>query len=201
MVLINILISIFGILIFLFIFWKRLKDDYASEIIFRSAFNILLSVGVASLLSFKFFPTWFLWAQFLGCIAGLGISYWQLNIRLYETLEAQTIAFLPWIAFIFLKDSVAGSNLASFIGFLAILIVIFIYYYFDSHYKNFTWYKSGKIGFAGLATLAFVFVIRSVLALTGISVLSFVGKYEAIVSGVSAFISFLLIYNLSRESK
>jgi len=107
---------------------------------------------------------------------------------------------LPWIALMFLGNSVVHSSLSSFLAFGATLIIIFISYWFGDHYKNFTWYKSGKIGFAGLATLAVIFFVRSSVAIFGRGVLSFVNqKPEAIISSVLAFTCCLLIYNLGKD--
>lgn len=193
------LATVLGIIIFLFLFWKRLKEDYAAEIIFKSAFYILVGVAVGWVVSFKFFPPAFLWLAFFGALAGLGLSVRSFRVRFYETLEAMIIGSLPWISLTFLKDSVLGSSLPSFIAFLAILVVIFVYYYFGQHYKEFGWYKSGKIGFSGLATLAIIFLVRSGVALAGVPMVSFLGKYEAVASGVAAFVSFMLIFNLGRK--
>jgi len=197
----SLITNFLGILVFLFIFWKRLKEDYASEIIFKAAFFILLGVTLAFLTSFKLIPLWFLWSEFLGLLLGLGAAIYALKIKFYESFEALIISILPWIGFIFLKDSVFGSSLTSFIAFLVILLVVFISYWLDTNYKNFTWYKSGKIGFAGISSLGIIFLVRSIIAATGMPVLSFVGKFEAILSGIAAFICFLLLYNLGRISE
>lgn len=201
MLIVNLLTGLLGCLIFLFIFWKRLKEDYAAEIVFKSATYILTGILVAWSVAVKFFPEWFLWMEFFGAIVGLGLSYRFLRVRFYETLEAFVIASLPWVSLTLLKSSVVNSSLSSFIAFLVTLIMIFVYYFLDYHYKEFTWYKSGKIGFAGLSTLALVFVSRSLLALFGIHVLSFVSKFEGIISGAFAFICFLLIFNLGRVTE
>jgi hypothetical protein len=198
---VNLTTHFLGAVIFLFIFWKRLKEDYASEIIFRSAFSILIGISIASLISFRFFQNEFLWFGFLGAMAGLGLSAYRYRIRFYESLEALVIAGLPWIAFIFLKNSVLTASLISFIGFLIILIIIFLSYFFDQRYKNFTWYKSGKIGFSGLATLVIIFISRLVVALLQIPVISFLGRFEAVISGIAAFISLILLVNLGRKKE
>lgn len=195
----NIVTGVIGTLISLFIFWKRLKEDYASEIVFRSAFYILLSTGIAFFAVFRFSPEWFLWTELIGVIAGLALSVYVLRMRFYETLEAAVISLLPTVALMFLKDSVFRSSFISFAAFLTSLIFIFVFYYLDLHYKTFSWYRSGKIGFAGLSTLAMIFVVRSAIALIGIPVLSFVGKYEAIASGSAAFVCFLMIFVLARS--
>ncbi len=201
MIWISILIGFLGLLIFLFIFWKRLKEDYAAEIIFKTAFNIFTGILVSWLISVRFFPEWFLWAEFLGAIVGLTVSTLKLRIRFYETMEAMVIASLPWISLMFLNNSVADSSFGSFVAFLVMLVIILVYYFIDSHYKEFTWYKSGKIGFSGLTTLALILLTRAVLALFGIHVLSFVSKFEGMISGAGAFVVFLLIFNLGRVSE
>lgn len=198
--LVNLVVNGLGLFTLLFIFWKRLKEDYESEIIFKTSTNIVLGLLVGFLLSNKFFPDWFLYAEFLGINVGVGLSVTNFKMRFYETFEAAVISFLPWLSLVFLGDSITASSLSSFLGFLVILIIIFFYYYMDTHYRDFTWYPSGKVGFAGLASLTLVFVVRSLLAIFGISVLSFVGNYEAIMSGVLAFISLLLLFRLGRKS-
>lgn len=196
--LINIGVSILGILIFLFLFWKRLKEDYSSEIIFESATFILVGIGVGWAASAKFFPDWFFWASLSGGIAGLLFAILRFKVKFYETLEAFIISSLPWLGLIFLKDSVMRSSLSSFLAFLVILIMVFVSYYFDTHYKKFGWYRSGKIGFAGLATAALMFLVRSAIAIVKVPVLSLVGLGEGIISGALVFVCFLLLFNLGR---
>lgn len=197
----NILSTVLGIIIFLFLFWKKLKEDYASEIIFKSALYILIGTAAGWLLSFRLIPAAFMWFAFFGALAGLGLAVKSFKVRFYETLEAVVIGSLPWISLIFLRDSVLKFSLPSFIAFLATLIFIFVYYYFDQHYKEFSWYKSGKIGFSGLSILAIIFLTRSVVALVGIPVVSFLSKYEVEASSVAAFVSFMLIFNLGRKKE
>jgi hypothetical protein len=199
--LVNIAITLLGVLIFLFIFWKRLKEDYASEIIFQSATFIILGIFVGSFLSSRLFPVWFFWASLLGGSVGLTLAIIKFKIKFYESLEAFIIASLPWLSLVFLANSVATSSLSSFLAFLAILFMVFLSYFLDTHYKSFTWYRSGKIGFAGIATASLVFLIRAILAIGGVSMLSFVGKSEAIISGVMAFCGFMLLYNLGKIEK
>ena len=190
-----------GILIFLFIFWKRLKEDYAAEVIFQSATYVLIGLGVGWAASAWFFPEWFFWASLIGGIIGLAFAILRFKVKFYETLEAFIIGSLPWLSLVFLKDSVVKSSLSSFLAFVAILIMVFVSYYLDVHYKGYRWYKSGKIGFAGLATAALIFLARSAIAIVKVPMLSFAGSSEAIVSGVAAFLSFLLLFNLGRTKE
>ena len=199
MVIASILTNLVGVLVFLFIFWKRLREDYSSEIIFKTAFEILIGILAGSLLSSKFLPVGFFWLAILGALIGLAIVIFSLRVKFYETFEALIISSFPWISFVFLLDSITHSSLSSFFAFIAILIFVFISYYLDAHYKNFTWYRSGKIGFAGIVTVALFFIARALLAIFGISMVSFVSlRFEALISGVAAFICFILLYNLAK---
>jgi hypothetical protein len=202
MIIASILTTTLGVFVFLFIFWKRLREDYSSEIIFKTASDVLIGIFVGFLVSLKFIPQAFLWLTLLGAMTGLGVAVFRLRVKFYETFEAFVISSLPWVGFVFLSDSVMHSSLSSFLAFIAILIFVFISYYLDAHYKNFAWYKSGKIGFAGIATLGLFFIVRSLLAIFGIVMISFVSlRIESVVSGAAAFVCFILLFNLSRGER
>ncbi|NMC59142.1 MAG: hypothetical protein GYA51_07140 [Candidatus Methanofastidiosa archaeon] len=200
MLIASIVASLVGIIIFLFLFWQRTKEDYSSEIIFGTAFNVLLFLLLLCSVSIRFYPSAFYWACIVGAIIGLVLSIFKYKVRFYEILEALIVSSLPWLSFIFLADSVTRSSLKSFIGFIVILLFVFISYYLNANYKNFSWYRSGRIGFAGISTAMIFFVVRSILAILGISVLSFVSivTVEAIISGIAALVCLVLIVNLSR---
>jgi len=196
---VSLLVNAFAVLVFLFLFWKRLKEDYASQVIFTSAFYILIGLFAGIGLSKQFFPAWYFWGSLLGAAFGLGLSVARYKVRAYEVAEAGIFSLLPMLLLFFLNDSVKNSSLVSFIAFLVVLLVIFIFTFLDSRYREFTWYKSGKIGFSGLAALGILFLVRSGVAIFFTDVLSFVGKSEVFVSGALAFICFMMIFNLGRQ--
>ena len=195
----NIGINILGLFIFLFVFWRKLKEDYVSEIIFSASVFILLGLLAGFIISLKFFPSFIFWSEFIGILLGLALSVLRLKLRVYETLEAAVISFLPWFGIYFLHDSVDNSSLISFIAFGVVLALILAYYFFDLKYKNFSWYRSGRVGFSGLATLGLFFLVRSAVAIFTDNVLSFGGSMEPFISGAFAFISFVAIFNLGRQ--
>jgi hypothetical protein len=199
LMLVNILVSTLGVLVFLFLFWKRLKEDYASEIIFKTASSIIIGILIGWGISFKFFPDLFFWTSLTGALVGLIFAILKFKVKFYESLETFILSSLPWLAFVFLEDSVGSSSLSSFLGFVAILILVFESFWLDTHYKSFTWYKSGRVGFAGLATAATAFLIRGLLAIKGVTMLSLVGRQEAAASGVVALTCFLLLFDLARR--
>jgi len=194
----NLIVTVLAILVFLFLFWKRLKEDYAAEIIFKAATYILVGIGTGGAVAAKFFPMWFFWTSITGGAVGLSFAILRFRVKFYETLEAFIIASLPWLGLLFLKDSVVRSSLSSFLAFIVILIMVFISYYLDTHYKRFIWYRSGKIGFAGLSVAVMFFLVRTAIAIFKVTMLSFVGSSEAVISGMMALVSFLLLFNLGR---
>lgn len=199
MLLVDYITNILGVFVFLFIFWKRQKDDFSSDIIFKLAFNILVGITIGGFVAKFFIKEWWMWSEFVGGVAGLTLGMLRLRLKFFEIFESFVIASLPWLSLEFLINSVKTSSLSSFLGFLTILLIIFISYWFDASYKNFTWYKSGKIGFSGLATLALIFLTRFGLALGGFSVLSFVGKFEWILSLVGFLLAMSALVYLSRK--
>lgn len=195
----NIVIGVSAFFVFLFIFWRRLKEDYASGIIFTSAFYLLLGLLAGYFSAYFFWPAFWFWSVLLGLSLGLGASFLRFHLKFYETLESSVIGFLIWLALIFLADSVRGSSIFSFAGFIALVLIIGLFYFLEGRFRNFSWYKSGRIGFCGLTTLGVFFLVRSLVALFYPFVLSFVGKKEIIFSSLVAFGLFLLTFNLSRK--
>lgn len=198
---VNFLLILLGIILFLFIFWKRLKDDYSSNIIFGSGFAIILGIVLGLGLSKFFIPLWFFWTAFVGSLLGMFLMILKFKLKFYETFESLILATMPLTSLMFFKDSVIHSSLNSFLAFAGSLILIFLAYWFDLNYKSFTWYKSGKIGFAGLSAGIIFFLIRTVLAIFGISVLSFVDSLEPILSGIVVLIFIGLLVNLGKEKE
>lgn len=194
----NFLIGFTGVILFLFVFWKRLKEDYSSNIIFNSGMAVLSGIFLGFFLAKIFAPQWFFWTSFLGSIIGMTLMILKYKLKFYETVEALVLAEMPLVSLIFFKDSVLKSSLNSFLAFVASLVLIFAVYWLDLNYKKFTWYKSGKIGFAGIAGGIIFFFTRTVIAIFGISMISFVGKIDLIFSAVLTIFFTILLVKLER---
>ncbi len=194
----NLSVNTLGILIFLFLYWKKLKEDLGVEIIFSSAYIIIGAILASYFMAIKFLPNWIFWMEILGLILSLSFSIYKFKMKIFETLDATVISLLPWLSLTFLKDSVVNASIASFISFVSVLIFIFIYYFVDSRYKRFTWYRSGKIGFSGLFTLFVFFLVRSTTSLIIPSVLTFTSVFEPYISGALSLLSILVILYLGR---
>jgi len=196
---VNFLLGFLGVIVFLFIFWKRLREDYSSDVIFQVATYILVGLVLGLTASKLFFPIWFFWLSFLGALMGMFLMIAKFKLRFYETFEAFILAAMPTVSIMFFKDSIIHSSLNSFLAFVASLVFIFLAYWIDLNYKNFTWYESGKIGFTGLFVAILFFLVRTVIAITGIGVVSFVGRFEAIISGALVLICIGLLFNLGKK--
>lgn len=195
----SIFFNIFGVLVFLFVFWKRLKEDYASKMIFTSSFYMLVGLFAGKLVSFYFFPLWWFWSGFLGVSLGFVLGVLRFKLRAFEAIDAAVPGLLLWFSFLFLGNAISFSSLSSLIASAFLVVLTVLYFVLDGHYKSFAWYKSGRIGFSGLTVLGVFFLARAVVAATFHNVLSFVGTLDIIISAVAAFASFLTVFNLARK--
>jgi len=91
MLIASIFTNVLGIFVFLFIFWKRLREDYSAEIIFKTAFDILVGLLAGFLLSLKFAPIACFWLIMAGALLGLAFAIFRLRVKFYETFEALII--------------------------------------------------------------------------------------------------------------
>lgn len=181
-----------GILLFLFLLWKRLKEDYHYERIFNFGFFSLLGLTIFSLISNSFLTEFKFWLQFLGLILGFGISIYFQRIKFYESFDALVVAVLPWLSLSYLVSAIKNSNLVYFIAFWACLFLVFVYFFLDSQYRKFIWYRSGRVGFSGLVVAGLFFVMKSFDPYIG---------YGLYISGAFAFLFFLLLFILSRNKE
>jgi hypothetical protein len=196
-----------AILGFLFLFWKRLKEDYENTQIFSFSFIIagfiILGFSLGMLLYGKLnthilssHGFWF-WGAFISGCNGFYIAYYKLKLRFFETLEAAGLGFLFFSFTFSLINSILNHDVRLLFFALIQALLIALFYFLDKRYKRFTWFKSGKVGFAGLMVLAIFFLTRAVVALINPGMLSFTGKFDAIISSTISFIFFIILYNLS----
>ncbi|MFH1971516.1 MAG: hypothetical protein ABIJ05_04000 [Patescibacteria group bacterium] len=191
--------NLIGIFIFLFLFWKRMKDDYLPNQIFSTFFYILFFMLVFYFISINLFTSWWFWFTYLGFTLGLVLGILRFKLKFYETYEAAFLGFLICFSMYLLGDSVRNLNIDSFVGFVISMLLIGIFHFIDANYKNFSWYKSGKVGFTGLILLAIFFLTRALAYIFFPNTLSFVPNYEIYFSSISSFIFLALTYNLSRS--
>lgn len=196
---IEIILNTVGLFLFLFIFWKKLREDYISIQIFNTATFIIIALIVTNIVSDRLFQVSRFWLNFSGVSLGLTVGIVRYKLRGFETLEAAVIGLFPWLGLTLLSDSIVNSSTPSFVAAVLMFVLVFLYIIFDKHYKRFSWYKSGRVGFSGLTVLGLFFLTRAFVAAVFDNVLSLAMKYEGVLSGIAAFITFLAVFNLARQ--
>lgn len=191
--------NILGIFILIFLFWLRLKDDYHYEKIFNLVSFVLAGILIG-FISLKFLPSvyWF-WVYLIAIIASFTVGIIKLKIRFFESLDSLVISLLPYFGLYLLSQSIKNYSLSSFIGFWIVTVFVFLYFFVDANYRKFTWYKSGRVGFSGLLVAGLFFVARSVLSVFFVDGPTIIGQLDIYISASFSFVSFLLLFNLSKK--
>ncbi len=196
----NFLIDFLASILFLFLFWTRLKEDYTQNQIFTTGFYVLLGIGSGNILAVNFFRDWWLWSGFLGGVIGLLLGIRRFRLRFFETLEAFVISGLSLFLVVSISDCIGKYSIDSLALCFGIASFIILFVFLDKHYRKFSWYKSGRVGFSGLTVLGTFFLVRSIVAMIYPHMLSFAGDIEVVVSGVLSFLSYMAVYNLSGKT-
>lgn len=205
------IIIFLGVISYLYFYWNRLKEDYTSNLIFSSAFFVLIGILIFYLTGrFLILPNVdvmgfnsgvLFWLSIFGSILGLSLGVWKYKLRFFETLEAYGVGLLYLVLSVFVSDTFINSSVPSLIASTVVSLLLTLFYFLETRYKNFSWYRSGRVGFSGLFTLGIFFLIRALVAIFFPFVISFFGKFESIGSGILTFILFLTVYNLSQRKQ
>jgi hypothetical protein len=202
--------SILGLTIFLFIYWRRLKEDYISDVLFTT--GSLIAIGALSgALFFDFLAAriqgipnfnphgmWF-WGAVIGVSIFFIIVVSRFKMRFFELLETMGVSFLPWFSILLVIEAIKTTQIYVYFFVLLPVFTYLLFVFLETRYKKFTWYKSGRVGFSGLTALAIFFLLRAPIAIVLPDMVSFIGKVDAIASAVVAFLLFFTVYNLSEN--
>lgn len=199
MVILKLLFGLTSFFLFLYIFWLKLKEDYLVDTVFSVAFISLITGLGAYLLLGRFFPAFSLWIFLFGLFIGLVLALWKFRFRFFESYEALVGGTLPAIASVFLWQYLSDRNWATLYYCIFVWWLFVFYFFIDNHYKKFTWYKSGRVGFTGLFTAGIFFLIRALIASFYPAMVSLVGVWDIYLSGVLALINFGLLVKLARQ--
>jgi len=190
--------NLLGFFAFLYIIWKSLKDDSHSDSIFSLGFSISFVILVTYLFSKYFLNGYWFWLELIGVLITFLVLTLKLRMRRYENFEGVFLGLLVWLGIVFLSDTVVSYSVYSFAAFWVHLFATVLFIFLSTRYKSFVWYKSGKVGFSGLAVLGFLFLVRAVAGIYFKDIISFAPRFEVLFSSIVSFISFLLLYNRSR---
>lgn len=184
-----------------FLYWVRLREDYSGDVIFTCFF---LSVALAAV--FSIFLSWLLkgvgwvyWGVLLGILVGVVIGNIRFRMRFFEGLEAAILGILVLNILVFAYFSISNFSVFTVLMAASAIVWLLVFFLLDRRYKNFSWYRSGKIGFSGLSSLGGFYLTSSLIALLVPTMVFFTSQIDVIISGIISFLSFLAIYNLSRQ--
>lgn len=193
-----IIVLLISLVIFKFVFWRRLKEDFVSDQIFRISF---ISIGMAILFgfaSYKYSPNWWFWASIAGLATGVSISAYQHKMDLIELIEASMLASISVYFSVYLYLFVSTREWSLLLLVFLPLVANFFFWVFEKHYKKLSWYRSGRVGFAGFASGGIFFLARAVIAYFNPNMLSFIPGLEVYISLTVALAHFAFLIKLSR---
>lgn len=179
-----------------------MREDYISQSIFTASVLVVVGVVLGAVLAvglgqlfvesaiFSRSGLWF-WGAFLSLQVASFFSSRKLRLKYVELLESMDIGALLWLSIVVLPIFWPAS---------AVGIVLFgLFYFFESKYRNISWYKSGRVGFSGFSVLTLFFLFRLVVALMAPDMIIFVGKVDVVLSAAAAFLFAFSVYNLAQK--
>jgi len=143
-----ILLVIIGALVFLFLYWKKLRDDYSRDTVFTTGLFVVIGSiagGVGGNLLSKvlmenrvFVPqgTWF-WGSVLVSFVFFLFGVRKKKLRFFETFEAYGMGIIVWFA---IFASILYWPLS-----LVLIMFFILYLILNKYYKRFSWYQSGRL--------------------------------------------------------
>jgi len=190
---------IFAGLIFAFTLWKELKEDYIENQIFGLSFMVFFGVATGYIVSKYIYPGFWFWTTLAGGVTGFVLALKKIGIKFLDIIDPFTLASIHSSVILLLGNLFLTKWDWRYLYLTVVLIILsLIYVFLKKNYKSFVWYKSGKVGFAGLAVIGIIFVTRTIIAVLSPDMLSFVGWADSILSASVALISFAALYKISK---
>jgi hypothetical protein len=183
--------NLLGIFFFLYLVWKKLKEDYTPEKIFSLCFTAIFALLVGVIVSKNFLPEFWFWIEALFVSISFAVAIKRQKIKSFEGFGALAIGFMPWLSLYFLAVSIKNSSLSSFLAFWISLFCVALFFFLNSQYRKFTWYKSGRVGFSEVVTVIVFLILRAILLRNNI--------FELYLSGTVVFLLFLVLLHLNKN--
>ena len=187
---------------FSFVLWKKLKEDYTTDLIFSFTILILAFTTLGVAVAQNFLPGYSFWLVTL--LDTLVVSWFVKSnyFKLYELLDALVLSLLTLflgtniteLLLQIIRDRGIGvSDIYFTAQIFAALLTIILYKIYLKRYRSFSWYPSGKIGFIGLSLAASYFLLRGLVAIGTSSVVPFFEPARIL----DTTLSFLLVFVFS----
>lgn len=154
-----------GFCAFSFLLWRELKEDYPESWIF--SLSLFAGGGALSgvFISKAAPPGLFFWITICGLISGVFISRISVKIRIGDLFDSLVPSSAVLISVIYPSYLFTNYEFRAlyFIDFILTATSLFLFFYLHKNYKKFSWYLSGKNGFAGLATTCVYFYAKAAI--------------------------------------
>lgn len=128
---------------------------------------------------------------------GLLISSLRYKMKFFEIYNSMFMGFLLVFSILCLRNSVVNSDLNSFLEFVFIIILIGLGHFLDLKYRNFGWYKSGRVGLSAVLISLLFFLSRGITSIFLPSLYSLTVGFEVYFCFLTTLIFILLTYNLT----
>ncbi len=173
--------TFFSILFFLiaafsfsFVLWRKLKDDYYNAEIFKFTIFIFIGFVAGWWIALSFANSFSFWITIIAPFIVGSYVHRRLGLRFFEVIDALAPAWFAFLFFsysgVFLSHIINQNSLVlkipTWFVLAEIVLALFstvFYRYLLVRYRRFSWYPSGKVGFAGLASTGIYFIVRSLI--------------------------------------
>lgn len=190
----QIIIGIIGCLVYLYLCWRTMRENYREEDMIAFGWVSLLVYLIGSRIAFVWNEPK-LWLEFWKMGQSLvlgGYGLWLLLVWLVTTDR-------KWKFFVFAQDSLINLMWINFIFWVIggqwklVLLLIFvglINWWFSGRYRSLLWYKSGKKGF--------LFLMANIIFFVGLSII--VSNYYYLIISLLSIVGLAMLGN-ERYSK
>jgi len=197
--LLNAFLVIVFTLAFLFLIWRKLKEDYIQGQIFGAGFSFLIGASVSLIATiFILQEHWYI-ICILTSFIFLFAYVFKFKMNYFEVIEAFVPSFIVFNIFILVMKYLILRDLKLAALFFVNVLCLIAYYISKKYYKSFRWYPSGRIGFSGLSTISLFFILYSIVAVLPFHMISFLSKIGVFVSFAISILSTVLIIRISRK--
>lgn len=166
--------AVIAFIVFSFILWRILKEDYREEEILTFTIFVAL-VGLAGarigfcLFNFEEFVSPWKWVLFnrfpgfsflTGILASMAAIFWWVRKRSWDfwlLADSATFASLWGFGFAGIGLFLSNGALKDLYRIFLIVFTLGLAHIFAKRYRKFIWYKSGKLGFVACSTTAIFF--------------------------------------------
>lgn len=200
----SVVLILLGTVLFSFAFWRRLKEDYGSDEIFKATTMLLVGGLVGWLIVDRWFGEFAFWGFALGFLISVVYITLRLTFKPFEIIDSVAWAFFWLWVFVelrFLLIHGLGQWVNIFLVVAPVLSLI-SYKFLTSRYRRFSWYPSGRIGFLGFSSFAIYFFLHSAVAFGLFWMLSFrVYLFDGLLSFFLVWLFVLGIYLRSGRAR